>query len=299
MGKKRIPEIGEKAEKKSAEKTPIQKAQESKSEKAEEKVAEKAEKPIAEPKKSTEKSKKFPKKRAQKKLRSQKYQKNRELVDKDKTYALAEAIQLVKKVSYAKFGGSIEAHIRLNLNLGKSEEQIRTIIKFPKLLGKKPKILALTKNKEAALKAGALHVGGEELIEKISQGFRDFNLVISEPSFMPKLGKIARILGTKGMMPNPKTQTISEAIPEKIQEILQGTVEVKNDAVGIIHQVIGNLQDQDAVLIKNFQILFEGIQKAKPKTGKKDFIASIYLSPTMGPSVKIDSNLIFEKQNQK
>ncbi len=303
MGKKKIITIGEipeSFENKKEKKIPKQLEKPVPEKNKEKKLEEKKSitKPISfkeektkEVKKTTEvKSKLSKPQKSKKKIRSKKYQEVYQLIDKQKLYSLNEAIKLTKKTSYSKFNGNIEVHIRLNIDLEKSGEHIRTIIKFPKFLGKKPKILAFTNKKSDALKAGATYAGGDELIEKISKGWTDFNLVLAEPSFMPRLGKIAKNLGTRGMMPNPKTGTITNNISEKIKKIFAGEKEIKNDSGGIIHQVIGSIKDKEEDLIKNMQILFQAIQKFR--SGKKDFVKSIYLSSSMGPSIKVDPNTI-------
>jgi large subunit ribosomal protein L1 len=229
-----------------------------------------------------------PKVAKQPKIRGKNYQKVLSLVDKDKTYDLNDAVALVKKLSYSKFDGQIEAHISLNLNPDKSEEQVRTLIKFPKLVGKKPSILAFTADKEATLKAGAKYAGGDELIEKVGTGWIDFDIVIAEPAMMPKIAKLGKILGTKGLMPSPKSGTIADSTSIKVSELLSGLTSVKNDLGGTIHQVIGGIKATDAELVDNFNVLVAGIKKAKPASLKKDYIVGVFLSPTMGPSVKLD-----------
>ncbi|MFC1656667.1 50S ribosomal protein L1 [Patescibacteria group bacterium] len=237
-------------------------------------------------------------KRGKSKIRSKKYQKAKSLVDSDKLYDLPEAIELVKKTAYSKFKSNVETHIRLNIDLSKSDEQTRMIVKFPKYLGKKPKILAITSDRDSALKAGATHAGGEELIDKIGKGWLDFNMVVAEPRFMPNLGKVAKILGTKGLMPNPKTGTISDDLVSKISEILAGSMEIKNDTSGIIHQVIGGVEDSSQVILNNFAILYSAI--TKNKISNKDLIRSIHMSASMGPSVKVNqSNIEIDKLQKK
>jgi len=236
-------------------------------------------------------------KRGKNKIRSKNYQKAKKLVDSNKFYNLVEAVQLAKKIAYSKFKSNIETHIRLNIDLSKSDEQIRTIVKFPKYLGKKPRILAITTQKDASLKAGAIHAGNEDMIDKIAKGWLDFNMVVAEPKFMSNLGKIAKILGTKGLMPNPKTGTISDNTASKITEILAGAIEIKNDTSGIIHQVIGGVGDSDQDIINNFQLLYSAI--TKNKSNKKDFIKTIHLSPSMGPSIKVNISNINTNKDKK
>ncbi len=310
MGKKKIQTIGETIEETKKPQTFNKQNKEIKQKKTDpensiEEILDKvkdSQKPTIEQKKinsedtKTKKEKSEPK-RGKNKIRSKKYQTAKELVDPEKSYNLEEAIELVKKIAYSKFKSNIETHIRLNINLSKSEEQVRTIIKFPKYLGKKPKILALTSQKDTCIKAGATHAGGKEMVDEISKGWFDFNLIVAEPKFMPSLGKIAKLLGRKGLMPNPKTGTISDNVETKISEILAGSIEVKNDTSGIIHQVIGRVDESNSDLIKNFQILFTNI--SKNKSNNKDFIKSIHLSPSMGPSVKIDMPSINTKSIQK
>jgi large subunit ribosomal protein L1 len=217
-----------------------------------------------------------------------KYKKLAEQVDKSKMYELGEAVELVKKTSPVKFDASIELHVRLNID-PKSAESVRGLLTLPvPVSGKKKKIAAFVdpaKEKEAK-DAGADFVGGEELIEKISLGALAFDIAVATPNMMPKLAKIAKILGPKGLMPNPKTGTVSENVGKVIEEFKKGKMEFRADAQGIVHLSVGKVSMSSEDIIKNVNAVLEAVLKAKPGT-RANVIKSIFLASTMGPGIRV------------
>jgi len=215
---------------------------------------------------------------------------NNELVDKDKVYSLEEGIGLVKKTANTKFVGSVEVHVRTLIDAKKAEQNIRGSALLPHGTGKSKKIAAfVTEAKEKEAKeAGASVVGGEELIKKIKETEKtDFEIAVAEPALMPKLAQIAKILGTRGLMPNPKTGTVSAQVGQTIKEIAGGRVNFKNDDSGNIHQVIGKSSFDAKQLQENFKALYDSIIQSKPSTVKGGYLAGITINATMGPGIKI------------
>jgi large subunit ribosomal protein L1 len=215
---------------------------------------------------------------------------NNELVDKDKVYSVEEALELIKKTANTKFAGSVEVHVRTNIDAKKTDQAVRGTATLPHGTGKTKKIAAfVTEAKEkAAREAGATIVGGEDLIKQIKETEKtDFDIAVAEPALMPKLGQIAKILGTRGLMPNPKTGTVSENVAAAIKEIAGGRVNFKNDDSGNIHQIIGKTNFETAQLTENLKVLMDAINHSKPTTLKKQFISTISINATMGPGVKV------------
>ncbi len=214
---------------------------------------------------------------------------NLDLVDKEKIYTAEEAIELAKKTATTKFTGSIEVHVKTGIDAKKTDQAIRGSITLPNGTGKTRKIAAfVTEGKEAAAKAaGASVVGGEELIKTIKDSEKtDFDIAVAEPAMMPKLAQIAKILGTRGMMPNPKTGTVAENVEAAIKEIAGGKVSFKNDNSGNVHQVIGKTDFDTAKLAENLKVFIDALHAHKPTAVKKAFITSMSLNATMGPGIK-------------
>lgn len=215
---------------------------------------------------------------------------NNELVDKNKIYTPEEAIELAKKTANTKFVGSIEVHIRTKIDAKKTDQAVRGMVSLPHGTGKTKKVAAfVTEAKEKEAKeAGAVLVGGEELIKKIKETEKtDFDVAVAEPAIMPKLAQIAKILGTRGLMPNPKTGTVSEAIGKTIKEIAGGKITFKNDDGGNIHQIIGKSNFETKQLVENLKAFYEHVLAAKPTTLKGPFLSTITLNVTMGPGIRI------------
>ncbi len=215
---------------------------------------------------------------------------NNELVDKNKVYSVEEALELIKKTANTKFAGSVEVHVRTNIDAKKTEQAVRGTATLPHGTGKTKKIAAfVTESKEKAAKeAGATIVGGEDLIKQIKETEKtDFDIAVAEPAMMPKLGQIAKILGTRGLMPNPKTGTVSDNVAAAIKEIAGGRVNFKNDDSGNIHQIIGKTNFETAQLAENLKVLMDAVNHSKPTTLKKQFISTISLNASMGPGIRI------------
>lgn len=215
---------------------------------------------------------------------------NNEQVDPEKVYTAEEAIELAKKTANTKFVGSIEVHVRTLIDAKKTDQAVRGTVSLPHGTGKTKKVAAfVTEAKEKEAKdAGAAIVGGEELIKQIKETEKtDFDVAVAEPAMMPKLAQIAKILGTRGLMPNPKTGTVSANIGQTIKEIAGGKVNFKNDDSGNIHQIIGKSNFDSKQLLENLKALFQAITQSKPQTVKGQFIGSVSLNSTMGPGIKM------------
>lgn len=203
--------------------------------------------------------------------------------------SIAEAITLVKSSAKAKFDESVEVHVRLSIDPKKSDQQVRGIAELPHGTGKKVKVAVFTttKKKEAE-DAGANIVGGEELIDKIkSSGNVDAGIAIATPEIMPRLAAIAKILGPRGLMPNPKSKTVTEKVKEVIESIKKGRADFKSDDSGNVHQIIGRVSFEESKLEENFKVFMEALRKAKPDTVKGRFIRGVSVCSTMGKSVKV------------
>lgn len=228
--------------------------------------------------------------------RSKRYSELKKLIDPKKTYSVAEAIELVKKTSTTKFNGAVEAHFNLGIDPKKGDQQVRVTLILPQSIGKSVKIAAFVpadKEKEAT-DAGADIVGGEEMVAQIvSTGKIDFDIAVATPDMMPKMARIAKILGPKGLMPNPKTDTVSANVKKMIEELKRGKVTLKNDATGNLHQVIGKTSLEADKLEENFKAVIEAVRKAKPASSKGVYIKKAVLTSTMGPAVPIDVTKIF------
>lgn len=225
--------------------------------------------------------------------RSKRYKELEKLVDKNKTYQIAEAVALVKKTANTKFDGSVEVHFRLGIDAKKGEQQVRGTVTMPAGTGKTKKIVAfVTEDKAAeAQSAGADVIGNEEIIAKILQtGKIDFEVAVTMPAMMPKLAKIAKILGPKGLMPSPKNETITNDLKKTIGELKKGKVNFKNDDNGNLHAIIGKVSFADDKIIENFNALLKAVKSAKPATAKGVYIQNISLNATMGPGIKVSAS---------
>jgi len=255
---------------------------------------EKQEEPKKEAAKSDKKNKSKKGKKKVKRIRSKKYDAVIEKVDPKKEYTPAEATALVKELSTTSFDGSVEAHVRLNFDT--SKESVRGNVSLPHGTGKSARIIVFADEKISAdaKKAGAIEAGGDDLVEKIQKkNWLDFDIAIAHPTMMPKVGKLGKILGTKGLMPNPKAGTVTPDIVKAVEEFSKGKVEYKADANAIVHQAIGKVSFDAKQLEENLATLVKTLNKNKPPKAKGKFFESLYLTPTMGPSVKVDfSSLI-------
>ncbi len=209
-------------------------------------------------------------------------------IDRNKQYSVEEAVKLVRDNKIAKFDESVEAHVRLYIDTKKGEQQVRGTVVLPHGTGKTKKVAVITSTKAKEAKdAGADLIAGEELIVKIKAGKVNFDILVATPEMMPKLAPIAKILGPKGLMPSPKTETVTEKIKETVEALKKGKVNFKNDDTGNIHQIIGKISFSEENLKANIEALIESLRKAKPATIKGKFIKSVSICSTMGPGIKI------------
>jgi large subunit ribosomal protein L1 len=210
--------------------------------------------------------------------------------DRAREYEPVEAISLVKQLSPAKFNESIEVHVRTGLNVRHADEQLRGTIALPNGLGKEVNIAVFAQGDKAreAEEAGADVVGGADLAERIQEGFDDFDVAIATPDMMPIVGRLGRILGPSGKMPNPKVGTVTMDVGRAVTESKSGKVEYRTDRTAIVHLVIGKKEFEDRQLLENYAAVIDELIKAKPSAAKGRYIRSVTLASTMGPGVKVD-----------
>lgn len=218
-------------------------------------------------------------------------------IDAEKEYLPTEAVGLLKDTAKAKFDESIEIHIRLGVNPKIAEQQLRGSLNLPHGTGKTVRVAAFAKGEKVkeAKEAGADIVGAEDLVEKISKGWLDFDRAVATPDSMVEVGKVGKILGPRGLMPNPKIGTVTMDIGKAIKELKAGKIEYKTDKMGIIHTIIGKASFKADQLLDNYITLLEEIQRVKPSALKGRYIKSISISTTMGPGIKIDPMKALEK----
>ena len=220
-----------------------------------------------------------------------KYQEAAKLVDRTMQYDTAEAIALVKKTATAKFDETVEVHIRTGCDGRHAEQQIRGAVVLPNGTGRTVRVLVFAKGDKVneAEAAGADHVGGEELIPKIqNDGWLDFDVVVATPDMMGVVGRLGKVLGPKGLMPNPKAGTVTMDVTKAINDIKAGKIEYRLDKANIIHVPVGKTSFEESKLQENFEALMEAIVKAKPSALKGQYLRSITLATTMGPGVKVN-----------
>jgi large subunit ribosomal protein L1 len=219
-----------------------------------------------------------------------KYLASRERVDRLREYAPVEAIGLVKELKASNFDESVEVHIRTGLNVRHADEQLRGTIALPNGLGKSVKIAVFAKGDKAreAEEAGADVVGADDLAKQIEEGFDDFDVAIATPDMMPVVGRLGRILGPSGKMPNPKVGTVTMDVAKAVEESKAGKIEYRTDRTAIVHLNIGKTSFEERALLENYAAVIEEIIKAKPAAAKGRYIRSITVTSTMGPGVKVD-----------
>ena len=224
-----------------------------------------------------------------------KYVEASKLVEANKAYSLTEAVDLVKKTSITKFDSSVEVAIKLNIDTKKADQQLRGSLVLPNGNGKNKRILVLAKGSaaDAAKKAGADFVGEQELIDKIAkENWFDYDVIIATPEMMPLLGKIGKVLGPRGLMPNPKTGTVTPDPAKAVEDVKKGMIEYRADQYGNVHSMIGKVSFDNKKLEENLSYVIAQIVKAKPQTVKGKYIQNISVSSTMGPGIHIDLNSI-------
>ena len=227
------------------------------------------------------------------KKKSKKYTEALSKIERNKLYTKDEAVKLVKETSTSSFDGTVEVAIRLNIDTKKADQQLRGAIVLPKGTGKSTKVLVIARGEKAtqAKEAGADYVGDVDMLEKIEkENWFDFDTMIATPDMMPLLGKLGRVLGPKGLMPNPKTGTVTLDVAKAVNEVKAGRVEYRADSFGIIHGVIGKVSFSEEDLLENLNAFVAAILRVKPATVKGEYVKSIAISSTMGPGIKVENN---------
>lgn len=223
-----------------------------------------------------------------------KFQEAAKLIDRTKQYDVAEAIELVKKAAPAKFDETVEVAVKLGVDVRKADQQLRGAVVLPHGTGKTQRVLVFAKGEKAkeAEAAGADFVGDEDLINKIQQGWFEFDVVVATPDMMGQVGKLGRVLGPKGLMPNPKTGTVTFDLERAVKEIKAGKIEYRTDKAGNIHAPIGKVSFDNEKLADNLATVIDTLQKAKPAAAKGTYMKNITVSSTMGPGVKVNLGTI-------
>jgi large subunit ribosomal protein L1 len=218
------------------------------------------------------------------------YRQSYEQVDRERRYSPAEAVQLIKGFNKAKFDETVECHIRTGLNVRHAEEQLRGTIALPHGLGKEMSVVVFARGDKAreAEEAGADRVGDEGLAKQVEEGFTDFDVAIATPDLMPVVGKLGRILGPQGKMPNPKVGTVTNDVGKAVSESKAGKVEYRTDRMAIVHLPIGKVGFDERALLENYAALIDEIVRARPAAAKGRYLRTITLTTTMGPGVRVD-----------
>jgi large subunit ribosomal protein L1 len=226
--------------------------------------------------------------------KGKKYLEAAKLVDRTKAYPIVEAIELAKQTNFAKFDATLEVAFRLGVDPKKADQQIRGAVVLPNGTGKVQRVLVFAKGEKVkeAEAAGADYVGDTEFITKIQQGWFDFDVIVATPDMMGEVGKLGRVLGPKGLMPNPKTGTVTFDVTRAVNEIKAGKVEYRVDKAGNIHVPIGKASFENEKLVENFNTVFETMVKVKPSAAKGTYMKNVTVASTMGPGVKVDPSTV-------
>jgi len=218
------------------------------------------------------------------------YDASKQQVDREHEYDPAEAVALVKRLKTAKFDESVEIHVRTGLNVRHADEQLRGTIALPHGLGKEVTIAVFAQGDKAreAEEAGADIVGAEDLAKRVEEGFTDFDVAIATPDLMPLVGRLGRVLGPSGKMPNPKVGTVTMDVAKAVEEAKAGKVEYRTDRTAIVHLVIGKTSFEESALLANYAAVIEELIRAKPNAAKGKYIKTVTMASTMGPGVKVD-----------
>ncbi|MCG7838612.1 50S ribosomal protein L1 [Staphylococcus epidermidis] len=224
--------------------------------------------------------------------KGKKYQEAASKVDRTQYYSVEETIKLAKETSVANFDASVEVAFRLGIDTRKNDQQIRGAVVLPHGTGKSQRVLVFAKGDKIteAEEAGADYVGEADYVQKIQQGWFDFDVVVATPDMMGEVGKLGRVLGPKGLMPNPKTGTVTMDVKKAVEEIKAGKVEYRAEKAGIVHASIGKVSFDEEKLVDNFRTLQDVLAKAKPASAKGTYFKSVAVTTTMGPGVKVDTS---------
>ena len=222
--------------------------------------------------------------------RTKNYLAAREGVDREREYSPVEAIALVKELKRAKFDESVEIHVRTGLNVRHADEQLRGTIALPNGLGKEVTVAVFARGAKAAeaTAAGADVVGDEDLAKRVEEGFTDFDVAIATPDMMPVVGRLGRVLGPQGKMPNPKVGTVTMDVAKAVEESKAGKVEYRTDRTAIVHLTIGKTSFDESALLENYRAIVEELMRAKPSVAKGKYIKTITLASSQGPGIKVD-----------
>ncbi|EAW7186499.1 50S ribosomal protein L1 [Listeria monocytogenes] len=222
--------------------------------------------------------------------KGKKYQDALKQIDANKVYTAEEAVELAKKIDFAKFDATVEVAFRLGVDPKKADQQIRGAVVLPNGTGKTQRVLVFAKGEKAkeAEAAGADYVGESEFVEKINQGWFEFDVIVATPDMMGEVGKLGRVLGPKGLMPNPKTGTVTMDVTKAVNEIKAGKVEYRVDKAGNVHTAIGKVSFDAAKLVENFRTVNDVLQKAKPAAAKGTYVKNLSVTTTFGPGIKVD-----------
>jgi large subunit ribosomal protein L1 len=223
--------------------------------------------------------------------RGKKYREVAQLVDDERQYPPEEGVELVKRVSISKFDGSVELHIRLGVDPRHADQVVRGVVVLPHGTGRQPRIVAFAQGDKMreAEEAGADVVGGDDVAKRIQDGWVDFDVAVATPDMMGVVGRLGRVLGPRGLMPNPRTGTVTVDIGRAIEEIRRGRVEFRVDRTGIIHVPIGKVSFEPQQLVENLSAMVDAIVRAKPSGARGTYVRSVSLAPTMGPGVRLDT----------
>ena len=227
---------------------------------------------------------------------SKRYNEAAEKVDRGKFYNIDEAIEIIKEITKSKFDESIEITLNLGIDPRKSDQMVRGAAALPFGTGKSKKVLVITRSRQSeAEQAGADFVGFEDYVEKIKEGWLEFDTVVATPDSMGEVGKLGKILGPKGLMPNPKVGTVTDNVENAVKEIKAGKIEFRVDKYGILHTIVGKISFDKEKLIENILTFISTVNKLKPATAKGLYLKKVYLGSTMGPSLKIDKNELLNR----
>lgn len=224
--------------------------------------------------------------------RSKKYQAALEKFDANSSYSIGEAVKLAQETSTVNFDASVEVAFRLGIDTRKNDQQIRGAIVLPHGTGKSQRVLVFAKGEKLkeAEEAGADYAGDQEFVQKINGGWFDFDVIVATPDMMGEVGKLGRVLGPKGLMPNPKTGTVTMDVKKAVEEIKAGKVEYRAEKSGIVHVAIGKVSFDTEKLVENFNAIHDALSKAKPASAKGTYFKSVAVTSTMGPGIKVDNN---------